>query len=406
MSKLRITLVLLAIPIIALVWWGYRRTTQPPEVAFAEVRRERLVSTLVTNGKVEPSEWQAVRAERAGVIQKVHVEKGQRVGQSALLLEFEALDAQAELAASEAAVAQARAQLSTLEQGGSSAALVEIDNQITRNQLELDEARRNYESLRRLAEKQAATEYDVAQALQQIHQLEADIEALKKKRASLVGQAEKAAGRAVLQEAQARLEKARALVQRSRVHSPISGIVYELAVREGSYANVGDLLANVGQLATVRVRVYVDEPELGRVREGMPVTITWDAHPGKAWKGTVEQTPTQVVALGTRQVGEVICTIRNPGLELLPGTNVNAEIQSQVVENGLTIPKEAVRRENGQTGVFVLRDGQVQWRKIALGASSLTRVVVEGLNEGERVALSTEQPLVNGQPVKVAGDRG
>jgi len=35
----------------------------------------------------------------------------------------------------------------------------------------------------------------------------------------------------------------------------------------------------------LRVRVFVDEPELGRVQEGQPVTIGWDALPGRAWQG-------------------------------------------------------------------------------------------------------------------------
>ena len=55
---------------------------------------------------------------------------------------------------------------------------------------------------------------------------------------------------------------------------------------------------------------------------GQPVTITWTAQPGKRWKGTVEKGATDIIALGTRQVGEVLCTIDNPGRELVPGTNV------------------------------------------------------------------------------------
>jgi multidrug efflux pump subunit AcrA (membrane-fusion protein) len=131
----------------------------------------------------------------------------------------------------------------------------------------------------------------------------------------------------------------------------------------------------------------------------MPVAITWDALPGRVWKGEVESMPTQIVALGTRQVGEVIVTIENQGLELLPGTNVNAEIQSQVVENALTVPKEAIRRD----GVFVLRDGRVRWTPVRLGPSSLTRTaVLSGVSEGDMVALNTEAPLEDGERVIVA----
>src|SRR5208282_4928277 len=106
------------------------------------------------------------------------------------------------------------------------------------------------------------------------------------------------------------------------------------------------------------------EPDLGRVARSMPVAITWDALPGKQWKGTVDRTPTQIVALGTRQVGEVLCLIDNREGELLPGTNVNVEILSKLVNGALTIPKEAIQHQDGQTGVFVLNGQAVSWKKV------------------------------------------
>ena len=159
-------------------------------------------------------------------------------------------------------------------------------------------------------------------------------------------------------------------------------------------------MASVGRTDRLRVRVYVDEPEVGRVAVGQPVAITWDALPGKTWNGVVEKLPTEIVPLNTRQVGEVLCTIENPGNELVPGTNVNAEIRTNVVENALTIPKEALRRANNQQGVLLLTGDKVEWRPIAAGVSSVTRSqVTSGLNEGDWVALATTDPLKPGDRV-------
>jgi HlyD family secretion protein len=127
--------------------------------------------------------------------------------------------------------------------------------------------------------------------------------------------------------------------------------------------------------------------------------ITWDAAPGRQWKGNVDKTPTQIVASGTRQVGEVLCVIENPKGELLPGTNVNVEIRAEVIDNALTIPKEAVRRELGQAGVFSLSGQSVTWKKITLGVGSTTRTQVEGLNEGDAVALPSAKPIKDGMVV-------
>jgi HlyD family secretion protein len=172
-------------------------------------------------------------------------------------------------------------------------------------------------------------------------------------------------------------------------------------VKPGGYLNPGDLVAEVGRLNQLRVRVYVDEPDLGRVEKGMPVTITWDAMPGRQWKGFVESVPLQVVPLGTRQVGEVICTIDNPDLTLIPGTNVNAEIRSKVAENALVVPKEVIRRQGSQIGVFTLDGDKLAWRVVRTGVSSVTRVqVTDGLKEGDPVALQVERTLKAGEAVR------
>ncbi|MGH9659902.1 MAG: efflux RND transporter periplasmic adaptor subunit, partial [Bryobacteraceae bacterium] len=69
-------LFILALVAVA-VWaaWKYAGRSDPASVSFARVQRETLVSTLPTNGKVEPVEWRAVHAEIAGVIERVAVEE-------------------------------------------------------------------------------------------------------------------------------------------------------------------------------------------------------------------------------------------------------------------------------------------------------------------------------------------
>jgi len=68
----------------------------------------------------------------------------------------------------------------------------------------------------------------------------------------------------------------------------------------------------------VRVWLYVDEPLLGRVAPGQPVTITWEALPGRQWCGAVEKMPADIRPLGSRQVGDVVSVIDNPGASCYP----------------------------------------------------------------------------------------
>ena len=100
---------LLAIPLALLGWWAYHRNNDAPQVPFAKVMRETLVSTLPTNGKVEPIEWQAVRVEQAGLVGKTPVQEGQTVSAGAALAILSDTGLQADLEAAEVRVAQARA---------------------------------------------------------------------------------------------------------------------------------------------------------------------------------------------------------------------------------------------------------------------------------------------------------
>jgi HlyD family secretion protein len=148
------------------------------------------------------------------------------------------------------------------------------------------------------------------------------------------------------------------------------------------------------------VRLYVDEPELGRVAEVQPVTISWDALPGKQWHGAVERLPSSIQPLGTRQVGEVICVIANPGRELLPGTNVDASIRTAVVDNAIVIPKETLRRDAEGTYVYRLDGDAVERRAVKTGTSNISLVqIVEGLAEGDLVALPSDTSINAGDRV-------
>ncbi len=398
--RLKTLSLILLIPLALLLAWGLRRKVEPPRVPFAKARRETLISVLPTNGKVEPIKWQAVRVDSPGLVVKVAVHQGQQVAKGALIAQIRVLGLVEQLRGAEAREAQAQTDLGTLDAGGRSSELAQIESQLNRAKFDRDQAQRDYLSLKRLSEKQAATTVEVAAAHAKLRQAEIEIESLARKRAALVSKADVAASRARLQETQASVRLARERLAQGSVRAPIAGVVYDLPVRPGTYLNAGDLVASVGILNRLRVRVYVDEPELGGVAVGQPVRITWDALPGREWHGTVEKKPVEVIPLGTRQVGEVLCTIDNADRDLVPGVSINAEIRTNVVENALTIPKETLRRESNALGVYVLRGGRVRWTPVKSGISSVTRAaIVQGLRDGDAVALPTDVALKDDERV-------
>jgi len=392
------------LPLAALAvlgWWAVRRNHGAPQVPFAKVVRQTLVSSLPTNGKVEPIKWQAVRAEQAGLVTEVPVHEGQTVSQGATLAVLSDTGLRADLEAAQASLAQARAHLAVIEAGGPALERTSIENDLARLRVERDRDQKNYDSLHRLAEKEAASLVEVEAMKSKLQAAELAIEALKKRRAALVTESDKTVAEARLRDAQAAVALARTHLAQTVIHAPIAGMLYGLAARPGSYLETGDLVANVGQTDRLRVKVYVDEPELGRVAEGQPVTITWDALPGRSWSGTVERRPADIMPLNTRQVGEVLCTIENPGHVLLPGTNIDAHILTATVANALTMPKECLRRNASGIGVFVLHGDRLAWQPVTTGVASVNRVqIVQGPKEGDAVALPTDLALRAGEVVR------
>ncbi len=382
------------------VWQLTVWRSRPPEVPFARVTRETISSAVSTNGKVEPVEWAEARAGRAGAVTKILIQRGQRVDQNATLVELDSAEAKTELEAAQARIAQVRADLDVLAKGGRSTELAEIASAQASARQELQSAQKDYDELSRLQAKDAATRYQVTEAQQRVDQANLKLQSLEGKRAALVAPTDRASAEARLHEAEAAVQSAETRIAMSVVKAPIAGTVYQFDLKPGAYLNAGDVVAAIGRLERVHVNVFVDEPDLGRVAKEMPVIITWDALPGRQWKGSVDRLPTQIVPLGSRQVGEVVCVIENPNRDLLPGTNVSVTIQSEVVENALTIPKEAVQRQQSQAGVYLLNGDRLEWRAIKQGVNNATRAQVTELKDGDAVALPTEKALKNGMVVQ------
>jgi HlyD family secretion protein len=396
-------LVLLLAIVAAVIGWGFLRQNAPLKATFVQVKRQKLVSTLPTNGKAEPIEWEPVRAETSGLVTKVAAQEGQTVSKGALLAEMRDPTLAADIEAAQAKVEESRANLAALEAGGRPADLAEIDGNLARDRFDLQKAQNDLAVLRRLEQKSAATPFDVQTAADKVRQLEIDIAGLEKRRTSLVARPEVDAAKARLQDAETALELARQRAAQSVIRAPMAGEVYGLAVRQGTYLNTGDLVANIGRLDRLRVRVYVDEPLLGRVAEGEPVTIRWEALPGKEWKGTVVSMPTSIQSLGSRQVGEVMCIIENPGRDLIPGTNVDAEIRTAVMDNALVIPKEALHHDAAGDYVLLRQGETVQRRAVKTGNSTVTLIqITEGLAEGDEVAMPGSDNLKPGARVEAS----
>jgi HlyD family secretion protein len=107
---------------------------------------------------------------------------------------------------------------------------------------------------------------------------------------------------------------------------------------------------------------------------------------------------------GTRNVGETTCIVENKDFKLLPNINVGVTIVTAEHGNALTVPREALRQDEGTSFVYQIVNNVLFRRPVQTSISNLTQVeITSGIPEQARVALGStnSKPLHDRLPVKV-----
>jgi HlyD family secretion protein len=389
----------LAIPLIA--YLALRK--RPPAVPVVEVMREDLNASITSNGKVEPISPFVAHAEFPTFVAKVSATEGQSVHRGQAVLTLDAADVRAQLAQARADLLAAQNDLRNAQAGGPPDEVAQLKGDLAATRLQVANLERDEEELEALVAQRVATQDELAQNRANLAKARANLQALEAKKEDLSRRSASIVESATLRESQAR-DRVQALEEKVRsatVIAPFEGTLYSLPVKAGDYVKVGDTLAEMADLRHVRVRAFVDEPDLGGLEPGQSVEITWDAKPGQVWKGQTEQIPKQVVSLGMRSVGEVLCSVDNAKLELLPNVNVEVRILVNERRGVVVVPREAVGEDGGQHYVFVVEGNTVQRRNIRVGIANASNYeVLAGLTDGDRVALPRDRRLRSGMEIR------
>lgn len=371
----------------------------------AQAAFQDLSRTVSTNGRVEPEKTYSFYSPLSTTVKAVYVEEGDKVPAGKLLLQLDDTEALAKVAGAESAVHREQASLDSILQNGTQAQRQMAEAEVARDRLEQTQARNDLNALEKLTASGAASSSEVAAAGQRLAAATAMLKAAEQTLNNRYAPVEVSQARAALADAQANLTAARQTLAQTQIRAPIAGTVYDLEAKPTDFAEGGKLLLQMADLKEERVRAYFDEPEIGNLAVGQPVSIRWDAKPALQWHGHVERTPITVVTYGTRTVGIALIHIddvANSGL--LPDTNVTVLVTTATVPNALTVPREAVYPESGHPVVYKILDGKLVRTPITAGMFNLTdEQILSGLKAGDWVATGspTGQPLQDGMEIKV-----
>ncbi len=407
----RILLYLELAGVLAYVLVGLSGRKPVPKISAVTPVRENLVSSISSNGKVEPISPYVMRAQLDTFVEKVRATEGQTVKKGQVVLELDVKDAAARLAEAKAKLLKAEDNLRAAQTGGKIDEAAKVTGDLAKAQAERDRLQKNNEVLQRLVAQQAATQDELAANDVALIKAQAELARLLAVKQEFDRSVKLDSVETVLRVQQIQNEVAalNEKVRQGRITAPADGTLYSLPVKAGDYVKLGDLLAEMADLHKVRVRAFIDEPELGALEVNEPVKITWDALPSKTWVGKTENIPKQVVPHQNRSVGELLCAVNNDKLELLPNINVNVRINSRERIGVLSVPRGAVAAEGGKRYVFVVKQNQLgvgkstlEKREIHVGIADATNYeVVSGLKEDDLVALPGDVDLRDGMTVTV-----
>ena len=382
----------------------FMRHQAPLKIRTATVERGSIRSLISTNGKIEPIQNFEAHAPIATTVKRLLVKEGQHVRTGQLLLQLDDGDLRSQAARAQAQMKAAQADQADLTGGGTREEVLTLDAQLIKARGARNDAQRNLDAYRRLQQQGAASAGEVQQAEEALQRAEADTTLLEQKKKDRYSQPEVAKVKAQGAEAEAAYQAAEDALAKSSVRAPFDGIVYTLPVKQGAYVQTGDLLLQVGDLSKMLVRTFVDEPEIGRLVAGQKIEVTWDALPGRIWNGAVSTIPSTVKLRGSRNVGEVTCTVDNHDLRLLPNVNVGVTVITAEHNDVLTLPREAVRMDDTKPYVFQVVNGELKRRDVEVSLQNLTQVeITSGLPQHAQVALSSidAKPLADGARVKL-----
>lgn len=179
------------------------------------------------------------------------------------------------------------------------------------------------------------------------------------------------------------------------VQSPTAGTVLEVKVHGGELITSGTttfgggtVLMTIADLTRMIVKAKINEVNIGRVKVGQPVEVRLDALPDRVFHGQVAAIAPKGEKANSIVTYEVVIEIENKDKALRPLMTANVDILTDVLQDVIALPLEALRTENGDDLVYILTDKGRLARKVRVGLRTESKaVIVHGLQEGETVVI-------------------
>lgn len=208
-----------------------------------------------------------------------------------------------------------------------------------------------------------------------------------------------------LAQSRAALDQSEDLLSKTRITSPIDGVVIQVDVKVGETViagttNIpGSTMMVIADPSETLTEVQVDEADIAQVREGQRADVYTAAYPDTPLSGTIQS----IASVARQTPGQAslsflvkILMDKQDSMTIRPGMSVRADIYTETSDETLAVPVQAVlfdedteedgKGEKEQSYVFVMQDGKAIRKDVEVGISSDSdQEITDGLEEGELV---------------------
>ncbi len=350
---------LLALVAILFIWtfvFLYQKS-QPKKVVYNVVSPEMadLEKTTVATGKVEPRDEILIKPQISGIISELYKEAGQTIRKGEVIAKVKVIPELGQLNSAESRVRIA---------------------QLNANQAETDFARVEKLFKEKLVSREEfeKSEVSVKQSREELQTAKDALEIIKEG-----------------------ITKNSASFSSTLIRSTIDGLILDVPVKAGNSVimsntfNDGTTIATVANMNDLIFRGKIDETEVGRVHEGMPVKLTIGALQNLTFDAILEYiSPKGVEENGANQF-EIKAAIHVPDtVKIRSGYSANAEIVLERANKVVSIPESTIEFNGDSTFVYVLKDSvpeqKFERKQVKAGMSNGIKIEVkEGLTLKDKV---------------------
>ena len=331
--------------------------SQPKVTVYETVTPEvtDLEKTTVATGKVEPRDEVLIKPQISGIISEVYKEAGQSVRQGEVLAKVKVIPELGQLNSAESRVRLA---------------------EINAAQGETDFARieKLYKDKLISAEEYEKGEVSIKQAREELQAAKDNLEIIKEG-----------------------ITKNSASFSSTLIRSTIDGLILDVPIKVGNSVimsntfNDGTTIATVANMNDLIFRGKIDETEVGRVHEGMPVKLTIGALQNLSFDAVLEYiSPKGVEENGANQF-EIKAAVQAPdSVQIRSGYSANAEIVLDRATKTLALPESTIEFNGDSTFVYVMTDSvpvqKFERKQIQVGMSDGIKIAIKGgINAGDKI---------------------